>query len=82
MEHRSFSTALQMLKEGKQVYRYGWNGAGMWLSLQKPDENSKMSAPYIYIKSVDNKLCPWTPSQTDLMAEDWLEFVAATPIKG
>jgi hypothetical protein len=66
-----FGKALEYLKNGKKVYRYGWNGKGMWLELQLPDENSKMSLPYIYMKTVDNKLVPWLASQTDMLAEDW-----------
>ena len=28
--------------------------------------------PYLEMKTVDNKFVPWLPSQTDLMAEDWM----------
>jgi len=47
---------------------------------QYPDENSFMTSPYIYIDSSgllsDNpdspkNRVPWTPSQTDMFAEDW-----------
>jgi len=68
-----FSRALTLLKEGLAVSRTGWNGKGQTIHLQTPDENSKMSLPYIYIKTVDNKLVPWLASQTDLLAEDWIE---------
>lgn len=27
--------------------------------------------PYLEIKTADNKLVPWLPSQTDILAEDW-----------
>jgi hypothetical protein len=46
----------------------------MWLTLQVPDTNSKMSLPYVYMKTVDDKLVPWLCSQTDLLAEDWLVY--------
>ena len=69
----SFSRALHTLKQGGKVARAGWNGKGMYIDMQVPDENSKMGRPYLFIKSVDDKLVPWLPSQTDLLAEDWFE---------
>lgn len=47
------------------------NAKGMWLALQTPDEHSKMSLPYIYMKTVGGGLVPWLASQTDMLAEDW-----------
>lgn len=44
-----FGRALHELKCGRQVTRVGWNGKGLWLELQHPDENSKMTLPYIYL---------------------------------
>lgn len=66
-----FGKALLLLKMGKRVRRMGWNGKGMWLSLQKPDAHSKMTLPYIYICTVSGDLVPWLASQTDILAEDW-----------
>ena len=68
---RSFSDALIFLKDDERVARTGWNGKGMWLQLQRPDANSKMTLPYIYIRTVQGDLVPWLASQTDLLAEDW-----------
>jgi hypothetical protein len=45
----SFGEALQELKNGGKVSRSGWNGKGLWLELQQPDANSKMTLPYIYL---------------------------------
>lgn len=69
-EH-TFGWAIQQLKSGEKVSREGWNGKGMWLALQTPDENSKMSLPYIYMSTVDGKLVPWLASQTDMLSTDW-----------
>lgn len=66
-----FGQAIQALKSGKKVSRSGWNGKNMWLALQVPDANSKMSLPYIYMFTADAKLVPWLASQTDVLAEDW-----------
>jgi hypothetical protein len=67
----SIGWAVDMLKEGKMVTRRGWNGAAQRLQLQQPDANSKMTLPYIYIRTVQGDLVPWLASQTDLLAEDW-----------
>lgn len=65
--------ALNRLKAGKCVQRDGWNGKGMWLMLQVPDEHSKMSLPYIFMKTAQGEFVPWLASQTDILAEDWRE---------
>lgn len=67
-----FGKALVYLKSGMQVTRTGWNGKGMWLSLQVPDEHSKMTLPYIYMFTADKNLVPWLASQTDVLADDWM----------
>lgn len=69
-----FGEAIKNLKGGKRVYRQGWNGKGMWLELQVPDEHSKMTLPYIYMKTVTGDLVPWIASQTDILSEDWIEY--------
>ena len=75
-----FGTALRVLdKRGGKVQRVGWNGVGLWLELQKPDVNSKMTLPYIYInypdsaKTTPGARVPWLASQTDMLAQDWRE---------
>lgn len=69
----NFGQAIEALKVGRRVQRVGWNGKGMWLELQVPDEHSKMTLPYIFMSTVDGDLVPWLASQTDMLAEDWLE---------
>ena len=65
--------AIEALRDGDKVRRKGWNGKGMWLELQKPDENSKMTLPYVYMSTAQGDLVPWLCSQTDLLATDWEE---------
>lgn len=67
-----FGHAIEALKSGKKVCRNGWNGKGMWLELQVPDAGSKMSLPYIYMKTADDNLVPWLASQTDVLSNDWM----------
>lgn len=80
----NFGDALQLLKEGESVARSGWNGKGLKLTLQVPDEHSKMTLPYIYMSYPStpasetapanhlNANVPWLASQTDMLAEDWV----------
>jgi hypothetical protein len=76
----NFGEALHELKCGRCVAREGWNGKGIFIELQVPDEHSKMTSPYIFINTTglqtDNeaapKSCvPWLASQTDMLADDW-----------
>ena len=76
----NFGQALESIKEGKAVRRRGWNGKGIYILLQKPDEYSKMTLPYIYIETshldttnpaAPKGRVPWLASQTDMLSEDW-----------
>ncbi len=76
----NFGQAIEALKSGKKVARKGWNGKGIFIELQIPDTHSKMTHPYTYIDTTglqtDNvnapkSRVPWTPSQTDMLSEDW-----------
>ena len=69
--NKNFGEAISELKKGNKVTRKGWNGKNMWLELQVPDANSKMTLPYIYMKTADNNQVPWLASQTDMLSEDW-----------
>lgn len=74
-----FGLALAALRAGKAVARAGWNGKGMWLRLQVPDEHSKMTLPYIFMRTADNQRVPWLASQTDMLAMDWMVDPDAPP---
>lgn len=69
----NFSNAINLLLSGEKVARVGWNGKGMYLALQAPDENSKMKQPYIYIVPVGGEPVPWVASQPDLLSDDWYQ---------
>lgn len=78
MDTNGIGFAVKQLHDGKRVARAGWNGKDMWLKLQVPDANSKMSLPYVYIEYPVGSLpypdgcrVPWLASQTDLLATDW-----------
>ena len=63
--------AVNELQNGHKVRREGWNGKGMWLELQEPDDHSKMTLPYVYMSTAQGDLVPWLCSQSDLLAIDW-----------
>lgn len=54
-----------------RVARRGWNGKDMYIELQVPDSGSKMTLPYIFMRTVQGDLVPWLASQTDILAHDW-----------
>lgn len=70
-----FDRALHTLQMGGCATRRGWNGntesGRMWLQLQRPDENSKMSLPYIFLCTAGGDLVPWVAPHTDLLSMDW-----------
>lgn len=74
----TFGDAIHFLKAGKRVARHGWNGKGMWLEMQRPDEHSKMTLPYLYLNYPNDSAntpgarVPWLASQTDTLGEDWV----------
>lgn len=81
-----FGKALQALKEGKAIYRHGWNGKGLFVYLvtggdykyQMPlmkeyakEDGTVHYNPYMAIKNVDGSISTWVPSVNDCLAEDW-----------
>ena len=72
MKSMTFSKALKLLKSGHRLARRGWNGEQMFIEMQRPDENSKMTLPYIYIRTAQGDLVPWLCSQTDMLSDDWM----------
>lgn len=73
-----WGNALKHLKSGKPVTNANWNGSGLTVHLQIPDEHSKMTLPYFYLeypadhKTTPNARVPWVPSVTDNLSESWI----------
>lgn len=67
----TFSDALMHARRGGRITRKGWNAGGQHVEAQYPDKGSRMGAPYLVLKNVENLLVPWAPSQGDLFACDW-----------
>lgn len=68
----TFGQALEAIKRGKHVARTGWNGKGMALSLWPAFGDRR---EHIDLLDSHRRIVPWTPSQTDVLAEDWIEVV-------
>ena len=77
-----FSEVLRLLKKFPKYrikfQRLGWNGTDMYITLQNPDENSKITVPYLYMKTANGDLVPWCPSQTDILSDDWVQLTLIT----
>ena len=71
--YMTFGEALLHIKQGGAVSREGWNGTGMKVQAEFPDDHSKMDRPYCYIQDIHKVNTPWTPSSGDLFAYDWIK---------
>lgn len=65
-----FSDALKAVKEGRKITRSGWNSKGMYVALHTPFLDPCL--PYLVLRTVDGEFVPWTVSQTDVLAQDWI----------
>jgi hypothetical protein len=68
---RDFSGILYAIKAGKRVSRIGWNGKDQWL-IKIEQSIFDSDSIWIGIKTTNDQFFPWTPSQGDLFAEDWI----------
>jgi len=71
----SFGDAIAYMKLGHKVARKGWNGKGMFLELQTPTINSKMTVPYPFF-TIPNceegtRCIPYASTIIDIMSDDW-----------
>ena len=87
MEERDFAYALQLIRQGEKVQREGWNGKGMFVYLV-PGSQIEVNqppllgiytggvkikySPRIDLHTADGYVVPWVPSQTDILANDWM----------
>ena len=73
----TFGAALEHIKADSncRMSREGWNGKGMYLKMQRPDENSFMTFPYPYFTIPEceegTRRIPYNPTLVDIMSEDW-----------
>jgi len=79
----NFGQARDAAEAGDKVAREGWNGKGMFvfmiggnawsftISRTGLPVSDLDTSPFLCLKTADNKLAPWLPSQTDMLADDW-----------
>lgn len=82
----TFSEALTHLKAGKRLTRAGWHGLGQFLFLVPGSVFNVNRAPllgifpegkevryhsHIDIKLLNGDIAVWSPSNTDVLADDW-----------
>jgi len=85
----NFSEALEILKQGSRIQRKGWNGKGMFIFLVPGSVFKVNRAPllgiypegteinyhgHIDMRTASGQVVPWVASQTDLLAEDWVDL--------
>lgn len=83
-----FGKALSLLKGGAKVAREGWNGKGMFIFLVPGSQFSVNRPPllgiyplgtvvkyhaHVDMKTAQGDVAPWVCSQTDMLADDWVE---------
>jgi hypothetical protein len=81
-----FGWAIKQMRNGEKVRRAGWNGKGMFLFLVPgstfkvnrppllgiyPEGTEINYQPHIDMRTVQNTVVPWVPSQSDVLAIDW-----------
>jgi hypothetical protein len=69
-----FGGAIHCMIGGDSVYREAW-ASGIAVALQKPDDHSKMTRPFIYQTEGEGSTVPWVPSHEDMLANDWVRGV-------
>ena len=65
----NFGEAFEAVKKGSGMRLPQWQ-PDVIIKSQYPDENSKMTAPYLYVESRFGKV-PWKETMIELFSEDW-----------
>ena len=65
----TFGLAIEAMRKGMKVRLPYWSD-DVYLSIQFPDEQSKMTAPYIYVTSRFG-MVPWVATQIEILSEKW-----------
>lgn len=76
-----FSDALKAAKDGKTIYRIGWNNDTIRVGVQRVDAGSRMTKPYLYMEKLTppekegqdspSEIFPLDLSCESIFAEDW-----------
>lgn len=69
-DNTTFGLAVEAMKKGLIVVLPYWSD-DVFLSIQMPDEHSKMTSPYIYVTSRFGTV-PWVATQIEILSEKWI----------
>jgi len=72
-ENQNFSQALAAVKEGQKIARVGWNGNGMFIGYNQQGVGP-ITSPFLFMSTAQGTVVPWSASQTDILANDWVTF--------
>lgn len=64
-----FGKAFEEVKEGKSMRLPAW-AEDVKIKSQYPDDNSKMTAPYLYVESRFGNV-PWKETMIELFSDQW-----------
>lgn len=65
----TFGQAFEQTKKGYGMRLPSWSKEVV-VRAQYPDENSKMTAPYLYVESRYGRV-PWKETMIELFSENW-----------
>jgi hypothetical protein len=65
----TFGLAVEAMNKGLKVRLPHWS-TDVFISMQFPDEHSKMTHKYMYVTSRFGRI-PWIPTQIEMLAENW-----------
>lgn len=68
----AFGPALEHLKADGTITRLAW--LGDFLAIHDGDDEDTRDMRYIFITSPAGDRQPWTPTHTDLLANDWISL--------
>lgn len=83
-----FGSAITRIRDGQRLARHGWNDKGMFVFLV-PGSKFVVNRPpllgiypegteinyhgHIDMRTTDGTIVPWVASQSDLLADDWVQ---------
>lgn len=71
ISNAKFGEAIEIMRIGGSVQLPQWQD-DVFISIQTPDANSKMTAPYFYVDSRFG-MVPWIPTMIEMLSEKWQE---------
>lgn len=66
----TFGLAIEAMDKGLKVALPYWS-KDVFISMQFPDEHSKMTHKYMYVTSRFGRV-PWIPTQIEMLSEKWM----------